>query len=128
MNLLVGGGSITLKTDTFENEQPEDLLVADELSTPVLEPIPPPPPQPVDNNVQSINFYNVVAGGFNLVNNLPIGRRQLQVTTVPLVLKISNNEIRIFVNGQWSSIQPFVWNGNSWSQIPAKIFNGIDWI
>jgi hypothetical protein len=128
MNLLVGSGAIRLKTDEFDNQEPDGLQVSDELSMIVLEPIPQPPPEIVQNNVQSINFFNVPISGFRLSQNLSLIERQSKTTFIPLSIKIKDNDVRILVNNQWIKIQSFIWDGQNWSHIEAKVFNGSEWV
>lgn len=52
MSLLLGGGSVKLKTDTFENGQPTGLRVADFFGFIVTNPIP--EPEPLPNNVSGL--------------------------------------------------------------------------
>jgi hypothetical protein len=125
MSLLMGGGSLALRTDTFANGEPTGLRVRDFLSTPVLEPIPPLPPEP--NNVQSINFFGTPAGGFVLARNLRTENKNLFVSGAAAQQRVLQSSITIRVGDQWKTFSPFVRTGDGWSSLPVRIWNGSQW-
>jgi hypothetical protein len=126
MTLLMGGGSLALATDTFANGEPTSIRVRDILTTPVLEPIPPPIPGP--NNVESINFFGVAAGGFVLNRNLPVVNKTLFVGQNAAQLRVLQSRIIIRASdGQWLVVQPFVRTAQGWTTLPVRIWTGSSW-
>jgi hypothetical protein len=126
MSLLVGGGSVRLRTEVFENQEPTNLRFSEKTSLIVLDPIPPTPF--TNNNVQSINFFNTPASGFSLSNNLPIVVNNITLVDGALVSKIENAGLRIRLDNNWITLKPKVWDGTTWNILSIKIWNGNDWI
>jgi hypothetical protein len=126
MTILLGGGSLALKTDTFDNGEPTGLLVRDFLSTPVLEPVPPLPPEP--NNVQSINFFGKPAGGFVLSRNLRTVDKNLFFSGAAAQQQVLESSITIrTADNKWVAFRPFVRTDSGWSSLPVRIWTGVDW-
>jgi hypothetical protein len=126
MSLLMGGGSLTLSTDRFENGEPTGLQVRDFLSTPVLDPIPVPPFE--SNNVQSINFFSTPASGFTLTNNLPTISKNIFMSGSGAQLRVLQSRLTIRTSqGTWITIQPFVRTTQGWNQLPVRIWTGTVW-
>lgn len=128
MTLCAGGGALKLQTDFFTSGTPLQQLVQDELTCVVLEPIPPPPPEPVINNVQSINFFNVPAGGFALAQNLPVQLHDITYVEKSMTLKISLAQLRIWVGTEWRTVNVSIREGDAWLPAQVRIWSGDEWV
>jgi hypothetical protein len=126
--LLAGGGSLKLKTNEFENQQPDSLQVSQQLALVVLDPIPLPPPEPVINNVERINFRNTPASGFKLSNNLPIPYSQTHAANLGLTLLIQQSGIRLRSDSSWQAVPIWIWNGEHWITVTPQVFDGTTWL
>lgn len=129
MSLLVGGGSLASSKDAFPNEVPTSLLVRDNLSMEVTNPLPPTPPEPVENNVQSINFIREVASGFVLTTALPTVQHGVLYSGGSATLNTSLANLRIRTSqGTWLGIQARIYDGENWQSIPLRVYSGTEWV
>ena len=91
MNLLLGGGSLKLKTDEFPNGEPSGLRVNDFFGFTVTDPIPEPEPEP--NNVSGLIFLK---------------------TPYYFTLNFKVSRIRVWNGNEWKLAGENIWNGNYW--------------
>lgn len=121
--LQVGGGALTLATDTFINGEPSGLFVSEALTFEVLEPIP--PPEFTGNDVLSISFFGVSAYGFILSENFPNVYRTIHMANGYTIVPYKPFK---YWNGiTWEDVIAKRWNGTRWVGLQYKIYDGKTW-